>query len=305
MSRGLLLLILCIPLWINGQVDVSIASEDIYFGVPDKLKLITPLKDENSNVAVDPHSFEGSEITVINADSISYFKSNTGIWTASIDVLFAIYDTGRVKMPQIRILLNGQDTLRSQSFFLEVLPLENEKELLNPIRPIANEPLRLSDLIPYGIVVLAIILVFFLYKWLRNRKKDQKIEVVPEQIKILTPFEEAINALEKLKTEQSWNFESAKEYYVELSWLIRRYLERSFEFPALESTSSEIEESFSRLVRMDPEKEAISRILRRADAVKYAKFELTKPVWKTDLQETEDLIRHLEKQLIKHKQEEE
>jgi hypothetical protein len=61
-----------------------------------------------------------------------------------------------------------------------------------------------------------------------------------------------------------------KKYYYALSEILKRYLERRFEFPAIEQTTTEIVSSMR--TRKTPLREDFGRFFDHADMVKYAKF---------------------------------
>lgn len=104
------------------------------------------------------------------------------------------------------------------------------------------------------------------YFWLRK-----KAAPVPEET-LLSPYDEAYQALRRLFDSPLIREGKVKEYYFELSEIIRRYLERRFSFRATEKTTDEIAVEFKAIFLQETLKHAIRRFLEDADIVKFAKY---------------------------------
>lgn len=94
--------------------------------------------------------------------------------------------------------------------------------------------------------------------------------------------------LNKLEKKELWQRGEVKEYYSELTDIVRNYIEEAIEIPAMESTTSELIQSLkvaSLKKKMKLSKETIDNlftVLKQADLVKFAK---SKPL---DFEITED-----------------
>jgi hypothetical protein len=86
------------------------------------------------------------------------------------------------------------------------------------------------------------------------------------------PHEEAINHLEELRLKKLWQNDRLKEYHSELTDIIRYYIERRFEFQAMEMVSSEIMDRLEGETQVnDQVKTKLQATLELADLVKFAK----------------------------------
>ena len=111
-----------------------------------------------------------------------------------------------------------------------------------------------------GILIL-LFLIYYLIK--KYRKGVAKIKIV------VPPHITALNKLQNLQKKKLWQKGELKEYYSELSLILREYIEMQFNFPALELPTSDIIRNLKQL-----DSDLLSKlefVLRKADNIKYAK----------------------------------
>jgi hypothetical protein len=89
------------------------------------------------------------------------------------------------------------------------------------------------------------------------------------------PWTEALGALAAIPVAEWLDAGQVKRYYYTASEILKRYLERRFEFPAREQTSTEIFREMK--VRKVPERDGFGDFFRGADMVKYAKVVPPRP----------------------------
>ena len=86
---------------------------------------------------------------------------------------------------------------------------------------------------------------------------------------IIPPHITALNKLQSLKKRKLWQKGELKEYYSEISLILREYTEGRFRFNALELPTSDIEKSLNSINKNWSR--ILVSILRKADNIKYAK----------------------------------
>lgn len=86
----------------------------------------------------------------------------------------------------------------------------------------------------------------------------------------LSPYERAINALIILKEKKLWEKGQEKEYFTDLTDILRTYLEQRFGINAMEMTTRQIISTLNNSDVRD-KKDYIREILNVADFVKFAK----------------------------------
>ena len=118
-------------------------------------------------------------------------------------------------------------------------------------------------------IIIAALLLYLLVYYLIKKYKKEGIILKPKN-KIAAHIT-ALNKLQNLKKEKLWQKGELKEYYSEISTIIREYTELRFGFNALELPTSDI---LLKLTQHKIEEEIIQdvgMILKRSDNIKYAK----------------------------------
>ncbi|MDX1667199.1 MAG: hypothetical protein R3350_08215, partial [Saprospiraceae bacterium] len=181
---------------------------------------------------------------------------------------FTSFDTGRYSVPPIPVIMGKGgtvDTLYSNRLSLTVNFPSTKGEGLAPIKPIMEEPLLFSDVLPWLIGILVLIALFLLYRLWKSR---EKILPVREPLKV-PPYEWAIGELRRIDRAQFWQQARIVIFYSEVSYVVRRYLEEAFGFPALESTTRETLDWAKN--ELPPDTVAkLKKLLETADLVKFA-----------------------------------
>lgn len=119
--------------------------------------------------------------------------------------------------------------------------------------------------IPLVVILLAIGVFIYL-------KKRPKKEVVIQVDKPLIPAHIiALNKLKALKEEKLWQQEQTKQYYIELSDVLREYLENRYAIKTHEKTTDEIFAGLRHISISDEYRNVLRQILVLADLVKFAK----------------------------------
>ncbi len=197
---------------------------------------------------------------------------------ATTGLLVAYYDSGTVTIPPavIPYAFPGDRTGRMAqtnpvTVTVHTVAVDTSKSYRD-LKPPLSIPISLAELAFYAAAILALAaLAWFGWRWWQKRKKKPSGEIY-----VPPPAPAHILALEELgaiKERKLWQRGLVKQYYSEVTEVIRRYFERRFEIRALEETTDEILEAL-RAVRLPPEPLGhADRMLRLADLVKFAKFE--------------------------------
>ncbi len=188
------------------------------------------------------------------------------------------FDSGTYTIPRQKILI-GDFTFYTDSLKVEVrnIAVDTTKQPLYSIKPIVDVDKSSSKWWLYLIIVLlALATVGFLLWWFIWREKPLTEE---EKVALLPPYERAKLALLELDKSNYLANKEIKEYYSELTGIIRKYIDEKVYDKALESTTDELITRLQLLSegnQIDLGKEDIKNIetiLRRADLVKFAKSE--------------------------------
>jgi hypothetical protein len=141
-----------------------------------------------------------------------------------------------------------------------------------PIKPIVGplpEPYTIMEFLPWIILALAIgALLFVAFYFYRKRKKRPLFKKAEQQ---LPAHEKALDDLARLRLKKLWQAGKVKEYYTELSDILRIYIEERFQVAAVEMTTSEIVEGLSSHQINDQAMQKLKSSLELSDLVKFAK----------------------------------
>lgn len=141
---------------------------------------------------------------------------------------------------------------------------------IRAIKPPLGVPLTFGEILPYAVaIVAAALLAWLAVRFLKKRKRGEAFIPGPPP----RPEDEvALDALRSIGSERLWQRGKVKEYHTALSDVLRAYIERRFDVPAMESTSEEILGSVP-IAGLGREASGVLRdLLLRSDLVKFAKF---------------------------------
>lgn len=144
---------------------------------------------------------------------------------------------------------------------------------ITDIKPIAEVKPSIWSWLKYVLLVLVLLaLAYYFYKkYLKSKEGAITVEPISQELDI-PPHVEALEELYKLKANQSWRSGDAKEFQTDLTFIIKRYLERKFNFGALEMTSDEVVAELRRKkITATTWTLLIDDVLHIADLVKFAK----------------------------------
>lgn len=273
---GIFFSIACIT---NAQViqtQASIDRNECLIGDQITLKL-TLSKPKDAHILfpsiVDTLS---KSIEIINASGIdTVYKENNQIQLQQT-LTITSFDTGQITIPPLVFLMSRDsivDSIFTNSLQLIVHPIEVDttKRTIFDIKPPLNEPFSWKEIIDYILLgmVIIVLLAIAVYVYLRI-KKNKPILPIPEKPKD-PPYVIALRDLDKLKEKKLWQKQLYKQYYTELTDIIRIYLEMQFQIPALESVSSELIEYLSQKQFDEELIKIMKSLFTTADFVKFAK----------------------------------
>lgn len=186
-------------------------------------------------------------------------------------LVLAGFRTGKIDLPPVEVAVPLRDsTVQARTpeglalTVRSVLPAGEEEPAPKPPAPPRQLPIGAPFWWTLGASLIVLALLGGLL-WRQRRARSAEAEVTRPQ---LPPFDELLGELDRLAAEPS-----AVRLHTRLSLALRSYLGRSLDFPAAESTTSEIHRSLlsrrmpGALVRQTVE------LLRSCDMVKFARQE--------------------------------
>lgn len=275
-SRPLVLVLLFVlGFWsiTSAQVASSIDSTQIKIGEQITYKI--QVEVDTTALVVFPEGQTFMPLEMIESYKIDTTKQNA---TYNLVKKYGLtqFDSGAYTIPKQKIII-GDKTFFTDSIKVEVntIAVDATKQGLYDIKPFIEVEKSSSNWwLPLLYVLLTLAVVGFILYWFVWRKKPLTQE---EKIALLPPYDRAKLALKTLDESTYLQNEELKEYYSELTFIIRRYLDEKVYDRALESTTDELVTRLNILKdgnQIDISKEDIKNIesiLKRADLVKFAK----------------------------------
>ncbi len=267
--KTLFFLLLVSTLTYSQKVSVATDTTNIRIGEQFLFKIV--IKD-TANV-IFPEKLENlTKLEVVKDVKIDTFKNSL-----IKKYLMTGFDSGAFYIPSQQIFIKNRAYL-SDSVLINVatVSVDTTKQKMFPIKSIQSEPLVYDDFKPYLMwVVLALLLIGLLIYYLKTRKKPEIKEI--ESINTLPPFEEALEKLQELDNKLLWQNNEIKKYYSELTEIVRVFIEKELEIPALEITTFELVSllsDYNNPKNINITKETVRKLnalLQEADLVKFAK----------------------------------
>ncbi len=256
------------------SVKTFIDKSDILIGQQFKLKT-------SASIPLQGFTFKG----LILPDSLLHFEiiekgkidtiAEKGLTILEQTIIFTSFDSGKWMLPAFEYKIEGTSQqpvykLKTDSFEINVAyaPADSTNRLrdIKPIMEVNVKPNYWNILIRSALIFLVIVVIISVLK--KIRKKKAKSEFSNK----LSPYDEAIQLMEKLKEFNLKNPDELKQYHVKISEIFQLYITRKQQFSIMNKTSGDV------LVHLSENKLSKDIItntataLRCGDAVKFAKY---------------------------------
>lgn len=185
------------------------------------------------------------------------------------------FDSGTYTLPKF-VYYAGKDSAVSKSLTFNVYPVNVTAE--DQISGLDNVQLpdgqKWYDWMPdwiidfWWIFIVLVLAICAFYYGLRNYKKKGLPFIAPKVAP--KPWEIAVGSLQRLKTRKLWEQGLEKEYFTELTDILRVYLYERFGINAMEMTTRQIMDKIYDSDLKD-KRDYVKQILNVADFVKFAK----------------------------------
>lgn len=284
------------------QVIASLDSMQIKVGSQANLTLKTTVK-EGSKVVFPQDQFFG-QLEVLESypvDTVEFGDKYQLVKRYGLTQ----FDSGRYAIPPLSVIIDNRN-YKTDPFYLDVInvKVDTTKQKMYDIKPIATH--GSSSYFWWYILGFIIVLIAALAIYWNSKRKKNKAK--PEIH--VTPIERATGSLKRLDHKQLLQKGEIKEYYSELSHIVRTYIETVIEIPALESTTGGLLQNIKAAAarkRMKPDETVyrdLETVLKNADMAKFALMRPADDVVLADRAATERIVHTLDKSIPEPTQEE-
>jgi hypothetical protein len=189
----------------------------------------------------------------------------------------------------------GKKSANSDSIAIDVLMVPLEGNSYNDIKDIIEVESTPFDWKKWGaIAITALILLAGIWYYLKNRGKTKPVPSAFDSK--LSPLEQALQSLKKLREENAIDKGEVKKYYSGLYDTMRIYLLRQYSLPVMSSTTGDILLRLKGDYLESDELARLAEVLRIADAVKFARYPSSADEAVNAVDQMEAIIRTLNKQ---------
>lgn len=258
----------------QASIQTKIDAQQIVLGDQARLFITATIDTTKTRLrwASLPDTFNTLEI-------VEKGKIDTGRQGATViykqRLLVTGFDSGAYLIPRFTFLVqnnNGTvDSLFSDSFRLMVntVAVDTTKPF-KAIKGIVSVETTWLDSLPLiialliGIALIVLVVIYFI-----KNKKLAQLQKAPEKAE--TYHEKTLRLLQELDNKQLWQQDKTKDYYTELSEIIRQYIEIRFKTPAMELTTDELLRKAKKHREMTSFRSSLKPLLEAADLAKFAK----------------------------------
>lgn len=261
---------------LNLEVDKPV----IQIGEPFTMKL-SVVSQEKLQITYEAHStfFPGKEgvktvdehrgydLEIITPFSDTTYQDGLNyIWEGQY--VLTGWDSSFVVIPPEEILINDS------TYFFPVQLIEISSPETNPNQPIYDIQEIFTEIPPPASkfitflkknwMWIAIVLVVGVVLFLRLRKRKPEA-IISESLK-----EKTLKQIDELEAKEGYNVD-LKEYYFELSLILKRFLSTHYQTSIMEKTTSELERILAKAKLKKDISDLILKLLMQSDMVKFAK----------------------------------
>ncbi|WP_430411173.1 hypothetical protein [Kordia sp.] len=274
------------------KVVAVVDSTQLKIGEEIKLSIIVEA-DSTASVVFPQEANEFLPLELLEAYKVDTLKKDTK-YNLTRKYGLTQFDSGNYYIPKQKILIN-EKPFYTDSIRIAVadVAVDTLKQKMYEIKELVSVEKGSSNWWKWFLGILGILAIFGLYFYyfvfqLKAKKKKKKKKEIPPYDRALLQLNELDNSTLLLKSEY-------KDYYSELTNIVRQYIEEEVRIDALESTTEELIrkiEAQKQAGYLDLKEETIKNlknVLQTADLVKFAKSKPDDAVVQAD----RNLVEHI------------
>ncbi len=283
--RKIAIILTCLFLSLSGFAQQHVAKAELSMDtvqIGDHIKLKISLQTSDKNSVVFPVLSDTMDskiefISVGDLDTILDAKKHSKSYAKTFTL--AIFEPGIYTFPEIPFFVK---TPTDKEFFevftnsvsvTVIAPNVDMEKDIKDIKSVWKIPLTFQEILPYLLILLGIALLTFMGIYVYRKWKNKEPLFVFASKPPIPAHIEALENLEKLRLKQLWQNNLVKEYYTELTDILRFYIEKGLHVNAVEMTSDELLDAVeeSELSNKNELLALLREVLPTADLVKFAK----------------------------------
>lgn len=289
-----LLLLFVLPLRAQEPPRVVSEADTTIIKIGEQIRFKVTVEADSAATVIFPEGQTFSPLETVEA-----YKTDTTLRNnrMTLQKIYALtqFDSGIYQLPTQRIEINGQGYF-TDSLLVHVatVPVDTLTQKMYDIKPLMEVERSYADTWKIVLMVLlGLLLAGGLVYWFFLRKKPLTEE---EKAALLPPYDRALMELKRLEHSKYLIQDDFKQYYTELTAIVRSYLEEDVHVTALESTTAQLIDKLQLLkdagqLKLDDQTIVqFKKILETADLVKFAKSKPATTAAEQDRKAVEELV---------------
>lgn len=281
MFRRVAILLFFIVVAVKGataqEIEYGVKFDSTHMLIGDQQNLTYIVKSQIPlNIIFPYHEKSIGDLEIISGPEIDSLHEK-GAYTYTQTYKVTTFDTGLFVIPpqSIQIALDGfNNSLTTDSIMVAVSTFEvDKKKGLIDIEGPMDAPVTFREALPYILYsLLGLALIAGIIYVIMRRKSGKPIlgsNVEPS----IPPYQAALQGMRSIDERKLWQAGNEKEFYTELTMVLREYLDGELGLQCMESTSVEILGYLKQCQAVDERSLIfIEEMLSSADLVKFAKM---------------------------------
>lgn len=264
-------LLVASPLAAQSRISTTVDTARATVG--DRITMTVTVEHPAGARVVWPDSVDLAPFEVLHA-RFSPAAASDGAARSSATYVLAAFELGELEIPGFDIEVLGAggeaDTLSTPAWGVEIVSVGiDESGEIRDIRGPLGIPMSLLRML---LLALAPLLLIALLYTIARRLRSRDEEPAPARPALERPAHElALEALARLEGSGMLERGEVKQYHIQVSDILRTYVERRFRVDALEMTTHEVLQGLERAGVDESFREGLSAFLDQCDMVKFAK----------------------------------
>lgn len=269
------LMVLCISATAQKSIiDVKVDPQQILIGDQVRYFITANLDTNNTKLfwLQMPDTF--NKLEVVERGKIdTVFKSGSAV-TYKQRITLTGFDSGMFQIPRFHYLSISKSLGTIDTFFTDSFNIMVNTVMVDTTKPFKEikgiEQVQVSwlDNLSMLIGLILLIIATVLITWYLIKRNKSKPKAVTSNLSLT---DKTLKLLQELEQKQLWQQDKLKDYYTELSIIIRQYMEQRFSIQAMELTTEELLKVVKKHKDMSKYNDSIKPMLLAADLAKFAK----------------------------------
>jgi len=295
-KRGILLcLLFSVSIGFSQKVPSIISKTDTTdIKIGEQVNFTVTVEADSTAQVIFPEGQTFSPLETVEAFATDTIRKQDRM-TLQKTYALTQFDSGAYKLPAQRIEINGKGFFTDSTVVnVANVPVDTLTQKMYDIKPLMEVEKSRTELWLWVLgILLGLAVVAGLLYWFVFRKKPLSEE---EKVALLPAYDRALLELKKLENSKYLIQEEYKEYYSELTDIVRSYLEEDVNVSAMESTTDELitklelRRDAGELRLEDDTLKQFKRILQTADLVKFARSRPESSIARNDRKSIEEIV---------------